>query len=137
MDSNLHAIQDEEDFETLHNKYRELVTFSPKTKSQINQNKNLKTLKLVPFQLISESNMSDQGNKSTNHTSSLQPIQVVQSLNILQNEQPSNRRTCPLIEQSTKSLSPTKSSCELASDYTFKLYEGYKKVRFRINEKIE
>ncbi|CAD8082800.1 unnamed protein product [Paramecium primaurelia] len=137
MDSNLNVIQDEDDFQNLHNKYRELVTFSPKTKSQINQSRNLKTLKLVPFQLISESNTSNEGNKSTNHTSSLQPIQVVQSLNILQNEQPLSRRTCALIEQSTKSLSPTKSSCELASDYTFKLYEGHKKVRFRINERIE
>ncbi|CAD8100340.1 unnamed protein product [Paramecium sonneborni] len=140
MDSNLNVMHDEEDFETLHYKYKELITFSPKTKSSINSNKNLKTLKLIPFQLISESNTTNECSKSTNHTIQQQPIQVVQSLNILQNQQnqePCNRRNFSLYEQSTKSLSPRKTNYEIVSDYTFKLYEGHKKVRFRINERVE
>ncbi|CAD8172320.1 unnamed protein product [Paramecium pentaurelia] len=138
MDSNLNIIPDEEDYHTLNHKYQELVTFSPKTKSEINQRKNLKTLKLIPFQLIQESNTSNDCNKQPNQNSSLYPIQVVQSSNILQKEHPSNRRNFfTLSEQSTKSLSPTKSYYEIASDYTFKLYEGHKKVRFHINERIE
>ncbi|CAD8177465.1 unnamed protein product [Paramecium octaurelia] len=138
MDSNLNVLQDEEDGPTLNHKYLGLVTFSPKTKSEINQKKNLKTLKLIPFQLIQESNTSKEANKQTNYNSSQQPIQVVQSSNILQNEQNSNRRTVfDLIEQSTKSLSPTKSNYEFASDYTFKLYEGHKRVRFHLDERVE
>ncbi|CAD8094708.1 unnamed protein product [Paramecium sonneborni] len=141
MDSNLNVLQDEEDFETLHNKYKELVTFSPKTKTQINSSKNLKTPKLIPFQLISESNTINQGKKSTIQTFQQKPIQVVQSLNILQNEESCNRRNFSFYELSTKSLSPRKSNqettSEIASDYTFKLYDGNKKVRFRINERRE
>ncbi|CAK70371.1 unnamed protein product (macronuclear) [Paramecium tetraurelia] len=138
MDSNLNVLQDEEDGPTLNHKYLGLATFSPKTKTEINQRKNLKTLKLIPFQLIQESNASKDDNKQIKSNSSQQPIQVVQSSNILQNEQNSNKRTVfDLIEQSTKSLSPTKSYYEIASDYTFKLYEGHKKVRFQLNERVE
>jgi hypothetical protein len=36
-------------------------------------------------------------------------------------------------ENQTKSLSPTKYHFEEVSDYTFKLSNGLKKVRFRLN----
>lgn len=36
-------------------------------------------------------------------------------------------------ENQTKSLSPTKYHYEEVSDYTFKLSNGLKKVRFRLN----
>ncbi|CAK86887.1 unnamed protein product (macronuclear) [Paramecium tetraurelia] len=122
---------DREENDALCIKYGELLPLIPKTKDDIKL-KNQMHVALKQQSFIGSLATTKEWTKTLLHTSTLISKEAyVRSLNSMEAfyEKQQNESA----ENQTKSLSPIKHQFEDISDYTFKLQNGIKKVRFRLN----
>ncbi|CAD8103507.1 unnamed protein product [Paramecium sonneborni] len=132
MESSISNIMfDSEENDVLCKKYGELLTWTPKTKDDLKL-KNQSQIAQKQFSYVGSQATTKEWTKTLLHTSTLISKEAyVRSLNSM--EAFYEKREKESVDNQTKSLSPIKHQFEEISDYTFKLQNGLKKVRFRLN----
>ncbi|CAD8070163.1 unnamed protein product [Paramecium primaurelia] len=132
MDSSISNIMvDNQENDTLCTKYGELLIWTPKTKDDIKL-KNQSQIHRKELSQVGSLATTKEWTKTLLHTSTLISKEAyVRSLNSM--EAFYEKREKESADNQTKSLSPVKHQFEEISDYTFKLQDGIKKVRFRLN----
>ncbi|CAD8177809.1 unnamed protein product [Paramecium pentaurelia] len=132
MDSSITNIMvDSEENDVLCIKYGELLTWIPKTKEDVRL-KNQSQIFQKQLSFVGSFATTKELTKTLLHTSTLISKEAyVRSLNSMEAFYEKQKNESANIQ--IKSLSSIKHQFEDLSDYTFKLQDGIKKVRFRLN----